>query len=82
MLNYPFLRKNVDLELTPEKEKEVEAILIGSDRTIAQEKPHEAKWLNYCKSFSHRELCWGRSRNLSENFFMSDKRINPLIYAV
>jgi len=52
-------KKNVGVELTPEEEKEVGGILTGTDRTIAQEKPPEAKWLNYCKSCAYRELCWG-----------------------
>lgn len=59
VLNYPLLRRNVDVELTPEKEKELENILADIGRTIAQEKPPEAKWLNYCKSCAYRELCWG-----------------------
>ena len=59
VLNYPLLKKKVNLELTEEKEKEMNAILEDMSKMIATEKPPEAEWKRYCKSCAYRELCWG-----------------------
>lgn len=59
VLNYPLLKKNVDVELTAEKESKLEEILADVNRIIGQEKPPEAEWKSYCKHCAYREMCWG-----------------------
>lgn len=59
VLNYPLLKKNVDIELTAEKEAKLEDVLADMKNIIGQDKPPEAEWKSYCKSCAYRELCWG-----------------------
>jgi len=59
VLNYPLLKKKVDVELTAEKETELEGILTDVKNIINQDKPPEAEWKSYCKHCAYRELCWG-----------------------
>jgi len=59
VLDYPLLKKRVQVELTPEKEAKLEEILADTRQVIDQEKPPEAEWKSYCKSCAYRELCWG-----------------------
>jgi CRISPR-associated exonuclease Cas4 len=59
VLNYPLLKKRVNIELTPEKESEMQDLLTDVSSVIGTEKPPEAKWVKYCKSCAYRELCWG-----------------------
>ena len=59
VLNYPLLKKNVTVELTAEREKELENILSNVSDIINQEKPQEPEWKSYCKNCAYRELCWG-----------------------
>lgn len=59
VLNYPLLKKNVNIELTPEHETKLEGILTDIRRIIDQEKPPEAEWKSYCRHCAYKELCWG-----------------------
>lgn len=59
VLNYPLLKKTVKVELTPAKENELQQILREIDEITTQEKPPQAKWIQYCKSCAYSELCWG-----------------------
>lgn len=59
VLNYPLLKKNVDIELTEEKESKLQEILADVNNIISQEKPPEAEWKSYCKNCAYREMCWG-----------------------
>ena len=59
VLNYPLLKKNVTVELTAEREKELENILSNVSDIINQEKPQDPEWKSYCKNCAYRELCWG-----------------------
>jgi CRISPR-associated exonuclease Cas4 len=59
VLNYPLLKKKVSVELTQEKESELENILVDVNNIINKEKPPEAKWKSYCKNCAYKELCWG-----------------------
>jgi CRISPR-associated exonuclease Cas4 len=59
VLDYPLLKKKVQVELTQEKESELENILRDADNIIDRQKPPEAEWKSYCKSCAYRELCWG-----------------------
>lgn len=59
VLNYPLLKKKVDVELTAEKEAELTDILSGVSDIIRQDKPPEAEWKSYCRNCAYRDLCWG-----------------------
>ena len=59
VLNYPLLKKKVNVELTAEKEKEIQSLLKNISDIIDMEKPPEADWIKYCKTCAYRELCWG-----------------------
>ena len=59
ILNYPLLKKKVSIELTAEKEREMQDLLKDVEKIINMEKPPEAEWLKYCKTCAYRELCWG-----------------------
>ncbi len=59
VLNYPLLKRKVKVDLTVEREKELENVLRDVKSIISQEKPQEAEWKSYCKNCAYRELCWG-----------------------
>lgn len=59
ILNYPLLKRKVNLQLTAELETELENILVNIKNIINQEKPSEAEWKSFCKNCAYRELCWG-----------------------
>lgn len=59
VLNYPLLKTKVNVDLTAEKETELENILANINYIINHEKPPEAEWKPYCKNCAYRELCWG-----------------------
>jgi CRISPR-associated exonuclease Cas4 len=59
VLNYPLLKKKVNLELTKDKESEMDKISAGIKNIIDQDKPPEAEWKQYCKKCAYQELCWG-----------------------
>lgn len=58
VLNYPLLRKKVNVKLTAEKEKELENILISVRSIVNKDTPPDAEWKSYCKNCAYRELCW------------------------
>jgi CRISPR-associated exonuclease Cas4 len=58
VLNYPLLRKRVKVELTEEKEREVEATLASIAQILSLPKPPPPKRKPYCKRCSYYELCW------------------------
>ncbi len=58
LLDYPVLRKRVEVELTPEKETNLEGAL-GQIKTIIEaERPPEPARLPYCRKCSYYEFCW------------------------
>lgn len=59
VLNYPLLKKTVKVELTPQKERELQQIIQKINQIIELEKPPEEKWIPYCKSCAYSEMCWG-----------------------
>ncbi|MEM3191327.1 MAG: CRISPR-associated protein Cas4 [Candidatus Parvarchaeota archaeon] len=59
VLNYPLLKKKVNVELTEEKEEELAGILASARSIINQDRPPETEWKSYCKNCAYRELCWG-----------------------
>lgn len=59
ILNYPLLKKKVNVQLTQEKEREMDNLLEDVNSIINMERPPEAKWVKYCRTCAYRELCWG-----------------------
>lgn len=58
-IDYPKLRETKEVELTPEREAEIEAAL-GEMRRIAGLRSAPAvEWMKICRSCSYAELCWG-----------------------
>lgn len=58
VIDYPLLRKRVNIELDEEKEKEIQNILQDISRIVNMDKPPEEEWKKYCKACAYRELCW------------------------
>jgi CRISPR-associated exonuclease Cas4 len=58
ILNYPLLKRRVDVDLTDEREKELETILEDISRILSLDKPLEPIRLPICKRCSYYELCW------------------------
>ncbi|MEM1536062.1 MAG: CRISPR-associated protein Cas4 [Candidatus Pacearchaeota archaeon] len=58
IINYPLLRRIEKVELTEEKEKEIEKILDEIKKIISSLYPPEKEKKPYCKKCSYFELCW------------------------
>lgn len=58
-IDYPRLRQTKEIELTPEKETELEKALTEMDRILTLDKPPEVEFMKICKNCSYAELCWG-----------------------
>nr|BAL57696.1 hypothetical conserved protein [uncultured Acetothermia bacterium]BAL59380.1 hypothetical conserved protein [Candidatus Acetothermum autotrophicum] len=58
-IHYPKLRQTLDVELTPEREAELEAILRKIDEILASEQPPpRLEKISFCKKCSYYELCY------------------------
>ncbi len=58
VINYPRQRRTVEVELTPEKEREVEEAIREVKRISNLPTPPEVAFMRICKSCSYMELCW------------------------
>ncbi len=58
-IDYPKLRQTQTVELTHEKEAELETALTEMEKITAAEKPPEVEFMKICNSCSYAELCWG-----------------------
>ena len=58
VINYPLLRNKVNVELTAEKEKELEEVLKNIKKIVEQDNPPQLKKMKHCRSCSYYELCW------------------------
>lgn len=58
IINYPRQQKTTEVELTPEKEKEVEKAIVKIKEITALPTPPHVEYMNICKSCSYQELCW------------------------
>jgi len=58
VINYPLLRNKVDVELTANKEQELEEVLKNIRKIVEQENPPRLEKMKHCKSCSYYELCW------------------------
>jgi CRISPR-associated exonuclease Cas4 len=59
VLDYPLLRKRINVLLTEDKENEISTMIADISNLIASEKPEEPIWKSYCKSCAYNEFCWG-----------------------
>ena len=58
IINYPTQRRNTEVELTPEREREVETSIQKVNEISALPTPPHAEYMKICKSCSYQELCW------------------------
>jgi|YelNatPaOPRAMG01_1025707.scaffolds.fasta_scaffold08043_3 CRISPR-associated exonuclease Cas4 len=58
IINYPKERKIVEVELTQEKEKEIEEILQKIKEILSLQKPPKPKYKKYCRKCAYFELCF------------------------
>lgn len=58
VINYPKQRRKVEVELTIEKEQEVESAMMRVTETISLSIPPNVEFSKLCKSCSYMELCW------------------------
>ena len=58
VLHYPLLKRNVNVELTPERERELEAVLNEMRRIVSRDVPPEAERKRQCRRCSYFEICW------------------------
>lgn len=58
-IHYPKLRQTLDVELTPEREADLESILEKIPQVLASEQPPpRLEKLSFCKKCSYYELCY------------------------
>lgn len=58
IINYPKQKKREFIELTEEKEKNIEEILLGIDSVLKAEKPPKTIDKPYCKKCAYYEFCY------------------------
>ncbi len=58
IINYPRQRKREFIELTPDKEKEIEQILKEVEKILKSEKPPPVINVPYCKKCAYFEFCY------------------------
>ena len=58
VINYPRQRRTVEVELTPEKAREVEEAICEVKRISNLPTPPDVEFMRICKSCSYMELCW------------------------
>jgi CRISPR-associated exonuclease Cas4 len=58
VLHYPLLKRTVNVELTEEKVKELEAVLEEMKKTISRKEPPTVERKPYCRKCGYYELCW------------------------
>ncbi len=58
-IDYPKLRETKSVELTPEREREIEQALAEMQRIVDSRSAPQVEWMRVCASCSYAELCWG-----------------------
>ena len=58
VLTYPLLKRKKEIELTQEKEKEIEEILKKINQVLSQSKPPPIEERAFCKNCSYYQLCY------------------------
>jgi CRISPR-associated exonuclease Cas4 len=60
VINYPLLRKTLDVELTEERIEKLESILREIPRIVSLDTPPKPVKKRYCRRCSYFEFCWVR----------------------
>lgn len=58
-IDYPRLRETRVVELTEEREREIERALEEMQEIVGRERAPEIEWMKVCASCAYAELCWG-----------------------
>jgi CRISPR-associated exonuclease Cas4 len=58
-IDYPRLRETKEVELTGEREREIEAALAEMSLIVRARRAPEVGWMKICGACSYAELCWG-----------------------
>jgi CRISPR-associated exonuclease Cas4 len=58
-IDYPKLRETKVVELTAEREREIEEALERMKKIVSSKHAPEVEWMKICRSYSYVELCWG-----------------------
>jgi CRISPR-associated exonuclease Cas4 len=58
-IDYPKLRETKEVELTPQREAEIEAALAEMRRIVRLPSAPVVEWMKICRSCSYADLCWG-----------------------
>jgi CRISPR-associated exonuclease Cas4 len=58
-IDYPKLRTTKTIELTPEKELQIETALQNMQAIVTAAKAPPVEFMKLCRSCSYAELCWG-----------------------
>lgn len=60
MIDYPLLRRNLEVSLERDDEKEIEGILADIPQIIALPNPPKPEKKSFCRKCSYFEFCWVR----------------------
>lgn len=58
-IDYPKLRETKRVELTPEREREIEAALTEMTSIVSARRAPTVEWMKICRACSYADLCWG-----------------------
>lgn len=58
IINYPLLKKKVEIFLTQEKEEEIKQIIKNIENIILEDKPPKLEIKSHCRCCSYYELCF------------------------
>lgn len=58
-IDYPKLRETKTVELTPEREREIETALAEMRQIVRLKTAPVVDWMKICRSCSYADLCWG-----------------------
>jgi len=58
VINYTRQRRTTEVELTPDKEQEIEAAMAEVGRVNSMSAPPDAEFTKLCRKCSYAELCW------------------------
>jgi len=58
IITYPKERKKIEINLTPELEKEIEISLKNINQIIFKPNPPKSEKKKYCRKCSYFEFCW------------------------
>lgn len=58
-IDYPKLRETKTVELTAEREREIEQALAEMELIVSAGRAPQVQWMKICRNCSYAELCWG-----------------------